>query len=121
MSLTIDIGSWILLACGGAFCIVGGIGLLRMPDFFTRLHPAGKNDSLAQVLILIALVMRADSLQLGAKLTLIALFLLFTTPASTHAIARAAWLDGRQPWRRPDPAPEAASRSGEPSSEEARP
>lgn len=109
----LELTSNVLLGLGCFIALTSAVGVLRMPDFFTRLHPAGKNDSLAQVLILTALVLRADSLQLGAKLALITLFLLFSTPASTHAIARAAWLDGRQPWRRSDPTP--------PSGEEGRP
>ena len=52
MSFLIDIASWILLACGGVFCVVGGIGLLRMPDFYTRVHAASVTETLGGGLIL---------------------------------------------------------------------
>ncbi len=99
-----------LLTLGCFVALTSAVGVLRMPDFFSRIHPAGKSDTLAQMVILSALVLQAlegHHWQAAIKLALISTFLLFTTPASTHAIARAAWVDGRRPWRRPadDPAP----------------
>lgn len=87
-----------LLSLGCIVALTGGVGALRMPDFYTRMHPAGKQDSLAQVLILAGLIVQAGFGQASVKLLLIALFLLLTTPSATYAIARAARVDGKQPW-----------------------
>ena len=46
MSVAVDIASWILLVAGGLFCIVGAVGLLRMPDFYTRIHAASVSDAI---------------------------------------------------------------------------
>ena len=59
MSAAIDIASWVLLVVGGLFCIVGGIGLLRMPDFYTRVHAASVTDTLGVGLILFGLALQA--------------------------------------------------------------
>ncbi|MBL4848322.1 MAG: monovalent cation/H(+) antiporter subunit G [Planctomycetes bacterium] len=100
--------SAVLLALGVFVALTSAVGVLRMPDFFTRIHPAGKNDSLAQLLVLGALLLQATSWQVAVKLLMISAFLLVTTPSSTYAIARAALVDGRQPWTG-DPPPEEAS------------
>ena len=58
MSLVIDILSWVLLVVGGFFCCVGAVGLLRMPDFYTRMHAASVIDTLGAGLILIGLALQ---------------------------------------------------------------
>lgn len=78
----------LLLGC--AFGVVGAIGMLRMPDFFTRLHAAGITDTLCATLILLGLMLQADGFQVVIKLLLILFFLLFTTPSATHALAKTA-------------------------------
>lgn len=100
----LDLISAALLALGGFVALTSAIGVLRMPDFFTRIHPAGKNDSLAQLLVFGALLLQVPSWQVAVKLLLISGFLLLTTPSSTYAIARAALVDGRQPWTSDEPA-----------------
>lgn len=97
MSFVLDIASWILLACGGAFCVVGGIGLLRMPDFYTRVHAASVSDTLGAGLILLGLALQAGWTLVAAKLAVIGLLIFFTSPAATHALARAALGRGLQP------------------------
>ncbi len=89
--------SALLLGLGGFVALTSAVGVLRMPDFFSRIHPAGKSDSLAQLLILGALLLQVPSWQVAVKLLLISGFLLLTTPSSTYAIARAAIVDGRKP------------------------
>lgn len=96
--------SIVLLTLGIFIALSSAVGVLRMPDFFTRIHPAGKNDTLAQFLVVLALIVQTaqtGQLQVGLKLCWISLFLLLTTPSSTYAIARAAHVDGRTPWRLP--------------------
>ena len=97
MSLTIDIGSWILLACGGAFCIVGGIGLLRMPDFYTRVHAASVTETLGGGLVLLGLMLQAGWTLVMAKLLIIGLLIFFASPAAAHALVRAALDCGLEP------------------------
>jgi multicomponent Na+:H+ antiporter subunit G len=77
--------------------VVGGVGVLRMPDFFTRLHAAGITDTLAAGLVLIGLMFQGGFSQVTIKLVLILIFLLFTSPTSSHALAKAALADGLQP------------------------
>ncbi len=97
MALVIDLLSWALLLSGGAFGIIGAIGMLRFPDFYTRLHASGITDTLCAVLILFGLMLQSGLSLLTVKLVLILLFLLFTTPTATHALARAAVLDNVDP------------------------
>lgn len=93
----INVLSWILLLSGGAFGIIGGLGLLRFPDFYTRLHGAGVTDTLCALLIVGGLALQSGFSLLTIKLILILLFLLFTTPTATHALARAALIDKVEP------------------------
>lgn len=93
----VNVVSWVCLLTGGAFGIVGGAGLLRFPDFYSRLHAAGITDTLTALLIVAGLVLQSGASLLTLKLLLILLFLLFTTPTATHALARAAWSGGVMP------------------------
>lgn len=97
MSEALDVLSWTLLAAGGFFCVVGGIGLLRMPDFYTRLHAASVTDTLGAGLILLGLILQAGFTLVAAKLVVIGLLIFFTSPAAAHAIARAARGRGLEP------------------------
>jgi len=95
--MLLDIASWVLILLGGAFCITGAIGLLRMPDFFTRMHAASIVDTLGAALILLGLVLQAGFSLVTVKLIAIGVLLFFTSPAATHALARAALARGVQP------------------------
>jgi multicomponent Na+:H+ antiporter subunit G len=90
--------TWVLLSLGGFVALTGAVGVLRFPDFYSRLHPAGTADSLAQLLIMIGLVPQVADLQTAAKLVMISILLFITTPTATHAISQAAYLDGLEPW-----------------------
>lgn len=82
--------SFLCLASGAFFLIVGGIGLLRLPDMFTRLHAAGVADTMGAGLILIGLMLHSGFTQATVKLILILVFLVLTGPTATHALAKAA-------------------------------
>jgi multicomponent Na+:H+ antiporter subunit G len=97
MAEVLTVLSWILLLAGGVFALIGGVGLVRFPDFYTRLHAGGITDTLTALLIVGGLVLQSGFSLLTIKLLLILLFLLFTTPTATHALARAAIADGLQP------------------------
>lgn len=98
MNLLIDIASWALLIAGSFTVIVGGIGIVRMPDFFTRLHPSGLIETMGAALIVAGLMLQAGLTQTSIKLGLIIVFLLLTSPTATHAVAHAALARGLKPW-----------------------
>lgn len=97
MALLLDVLSWICLLGGGLFCIAGGIGVLRLPDFYSRLHASGVIDTLGAGLILLGLLLQAPGFDVGLRLVLIFLFLLFTVPTATHALAKSALHGGLEP------------------------
>lgn len=97
MNIAVDIASWIFLSAGGFFCIVGGLGLLRMPDFFTRMHAASVTDTLGAGLILAGLMLQSGLTLDAVKLAVIGLLIFFTSPAATHALAKAALGRGLKP------------------------
>ncbi|HSG11771.1 MAG TPA: monovalent cation/H(+) antiporter subunit G [Gammaproteobacteria bacterium] len=95
--MIIDIVSWILLLAGGALGIVGGIGIHSFHDFYSRLHAAGITDTLCALLILSGLGLQAGWSIAAFKLALIFVFLFFTCPTASHALANAALHSGLQP------------------------
>ena len=97
MDLVIDLATWALMLAGIFFMLVGGIGVLRMPDVFNRGHAAGMIDSLGAPLVLMALMLQAGWSLLLLKLLLIWIFLWFTVPVAGHAVARSALLGGVKP------------------------
>ncbi len=97
MSVAIDALSWLCLAGGGLFSIIGALGLIRMPDFFTRMHAASVTDTIGAGLLLIGLVLQAGFTLIAVKLLFLGLFIFFTSPAATHALAKAARARGLEP------------------------
>jgi multicomponent Na+:H+ antiporter subunit G len=97
MSVAIDVLSWACLLAGGVFCVIGAAGMLRMPDFYTRMHAASVVDTLGAGLILVGLVLQAGLSLVSAKLLMVGLLIFFASPTSTHALARAALLRGVKP------------------------
>lgn len=76
------------------------LGLLRLPDFFARLHATGKGDTLAVLLSLIGLAIYHGFSLTSVKIVFIAVFMFLAQPTATHAISRAAFRCGVQPWTR---------------------
>ena len=97
MALLVDMLSWVLLLAGGFFVVVGSLGLVRMPDFFTRVHAASITDTLGAGLIIIGLLLQSPHWLGAVKLILIMLFLVLTGPTATHALAKAALHGGLRP------------------------
>ena len=89
--------SALLLAAGSLFCMIGALGLLRMPDFFTRMHAASVTDTLGAGLILLGLMVQAGLTLITVKLIAIGVLIFFTSPAATHALAHAALARGVKP------------------------
>ena len=91
-----------LLAAGSIFVLIGAFGLVRLPDFYTRLHAAGITDTLGAELILLGLMFQAGLSLVTVKLILLSLFIFFTSPTATHAVANAARVMGLKPMLVPD-------------------
>jgi len=92
----------ILAVLGGFFFLVGTVGLLRLPDFYTRTHAATKCDTLGAGSILVALALYTGFEFDALKIVGIAAFILLTSPTTGHALARAAFRGGLQPWTKPN-------------------
>ncbi len=100
IAVLLDAVSWILIAIGLFFVLVGATGLLRMPDIYTRLHAAGMTDTMGSGFILLGLCFQSGVSLNVARLLLVWAFLLLTSPISTHALARAALSGGVEPYRK---------------------
>lgn len=100
--LILDIVSWTLFVVGGAGVVTGAIGIIRFPDFYTRLHAAGITDTAGAELILLGMILQSPTWLVAAKLIIIGFFLFMTSPVSTHAIAHAAYVVGLRPMLGPE-------------------
>ncbi|KAA1259132.1 Na(+)/H(+) antiporter subunit G1 [Rubripirellula obstinata] len=86
-----------LLISGSIFAIIGGIGICRLPEFFSRMHGAGLTDTMGAGLILAGLMVQAGLSLVTFKLVIILFFVLVTSPSSCHALARSAIAHGLKP------------------------
>lgn len=99
MDHVLDILSWVMFSIGGLFVLTGGIGALRMPDFYTRLHAAGLTDTLGTILVLGGALLQSGWSLASMKLLAIMVFLLLSSPTAAYALANAARLGGLAPKR----------------------
>ena len=95
--LLLDIVSWLFLFGGSFFCLTGAVGLLRFPEFFSRIHAASLTDTLGASLILIGLMFQAGWTMALPKLILILIFSLLAGTTASHAMAKAALKSGLRP------------------------
>jgi len=107
MDLLFDVLAWVSIVAGLFFMLVGSVGVLRMPDVYTRLHAAGMTDTMgAGFLVLGMSLVTIEGMMHGEagygfvliRLVLTYAFLLFTSPIATHALARAGLAGGVEPW-----------------------
>ena len=96
--IIVDILSWICLILGSILCIIGGLGLLRLPDFYSRMHGGGITDTLGASLVLLGLMFQGGLTMVTVKLVMILVILLLTSPTSTHAVGKAALTSGLKPF-----------------------
>jgi len=87
----------ILILAGAFFYVVGGIGLVRMPDVFTRLHGASVLDTVGGSLMLVGMMFHGGLTLVTIKLVIILAVIIFTSPVATHALAQAALHAGVEP------------------------
>lgn len=92
-----DLTGMVLVLAGALFAVIGAVGLLRLPDFYSRIHGAGITDTLGAGLVLTGLMLHAGLSLATAKLVMILLFLWITGPTATHALAKAALASGLTP------------------------
>jgi multicomponent Na+:H+ antiporter subunit G len=97
ITFVVDVLSWAALVCGGIFLVIGSIGLVRFPDFWSRLHATSIVDTAGTGLILLGLMLQAGWTLVTVKILLIALFLLITGPTASHAVANAAFVSRSRP------------------------
>ena len=91
MALLLDILSWCLILPGCGFLLIGAIGVLRMPDFYTRLHAAGLTDTMGASFLAAGMLLQTGLNLTGLKLVLILIFVIFTSPIAAHALINAAF------------------------------
>ena len=97
MGTIIDILSWLSFLVGGFFLFIGSLGMVRLQDFWARLHAASVIDSAGLGLLLFGMMLQAGLTFVTVKLVLIVIFLLITGPTATHAVANAAFVSGSRP------------------------
>lgn len=96
----------VLVAVGAFFLLVGSIGVVRLPDFYTRLHAVGKSDTLGLVLVILGIVVHEGPSLTGVKLVAVVVFVALTNPVGSHALVRSAYVSGLRPWFKGEPVPE---------------
>jgi len=99
MAILLDVLTWAFILGGSFFALVGGIGIIRMPDLYTRLHAAGVTDTMGAGLVLVGLMLYAGLSLVTVKLGMILVLLWLTSPVSTYALSRAALNAGLEPYR----------------------
>ena len=88
MSLAVDVASWALILAGSFFTLVGALGLVRMPDIFTRMHAASVTDTAGAGLLVFGMMLQAGFGLTALKLLILLALFFFTGPVVTHALAQ---------------------------------
>ncbi len=94
----IDLLGGALLILGAVVVLIGGLGLLRLPDCFSRLHAAGVIDTLGAWLVLLGLLVLSTSVIVAFKVLLLIVLLFFLSPVNSHGLARTALKSGLRPF-----------------------
>jgi multicomponent Na+:H+ antiporter subunit G len=93
----------LFVTAGVFFMLIGSIGVIRLPDFFTRSHATSKSDTLGIMLILSGFAFYEGLTTTGLKLIVIIIFIALSNPVGSHALARAAYFYGIKPWFKGEP------------------
>ena len=97
MELVFDILSGLCIAAGIVALITGSLGLVRLPDLFSRTHAVGMMDTAGVGFIILGLIIHEGFTLVSVKLALVGIFLFFTSPIATHAVAQVAFRAGLKP------------------------
>lgn len=92
----------ICIAIGLFFMVAGAVGLVRLPDFYTRVHACGKCDTLGEGMMLIGFILYEGMSLIAVKLLLLVVFIFITSPTAVHAIMNVAYSRGVEPWKKGD-------------------
>ena len=90
VTVAAEIASWVFVVSGAFFVLVGAIGIVRMPDLFTRMHGASVIDTMGAGLLIIGMIIQSGNLLIALKLLFIFVLLFLVSPVATHALAQAA-------------------------------
>lgn len=116
MEILQTVFSTAFMLSGIFFVLAGAVGVVRLPDFYTRMHAAGMTDTLGAELIILGVMVQSGLTQTSLKLLLIAFLLFITSPTASHAVANAAHQAGLKPllgkFRAPNPAEVASAKEG---------
>ncbi len=97
MEVVANVLSWILILAGSFFIVSGAVGILRMPDVYTRLHAMSVIDTLGMALLILGFILQAGSVFVVIKLIFVFVLFFFVGPVATHATAQAAFHAGIYP------------------------
>lgn len=97
MNLVIDIASWVLILLGSFFTVTGALGLVRMPDVYTRMHAVSVIDTLGIGMMILGMALQAGLSLVTLKLLFLLALVFFTWPVVTHALAQACLQVGIKP------------------------
>ena len=90
----------LFLAIGCFLLLIASIGVIRFPDFFSRMHATGKGDTMGQSCIIIGLIIYSGFNQVSLKLLMIMIMVLIINSTATHYLAKAAYMKGVKPWKK---------------------
>ncbi|MDO8287631.1 MAG: monovalent cation/H(+) antiporter subunit G [Parvibaculum sp.] len=93
----IELASWACFSLGGLMLLIGALGMIRLPDFWSRIHAAGIIETSGSLFMLIGMMLQSGLTLVTLKLVLIGVFLFIAGPTASHAIANAAWVAGLKP------------------------
>ena len=102
LALVRDLASWALLLSGCFFYVVGAVGMVRMPDLYTRMHASSVTETLGAGLMIAGMMLQAGWSQTTGKLILLGALFFMTAPVATHALAQAALHMGIRPQLKED-------------------
>lgn len=94
----ISVIAGLFIFVGVFFIVIAAIGVLRFPDFYSRIHPAGKCDTMGQAMVFIGLIIFEGFTLVSVKMLIIILFIFIVNPTATHALANSALILGVKPW-----------------------
>lgn len=97
LPIALQVVGVILLLAGAVFSVIGGIGIVRLPEFYSRMHGSGITDTMGAGLVLVGLMFLSGSFLVAFKLFVILFFLMVTSPSSCHALAHSALAHGLEP------------------------
>ncbi len=95
--LLVTMFSGLFIACGVVALLIGSLGLLRLPDVYCRIHAVGMIDTAGASFIILGMIIHEGFTLVSVKLVLIGVFLFFTSPIATHAVAQVAYKSGVAP------------------------